>query len=1580
MKMTFEKKYLKSYTEDVAKTLNTFLQYDNERNTVDSMDLYNLLERKLVDIYDAVESAYKVDIEYIDLKDTMNELALNIGHIKALKTEDLRGDSLATLSFDIYIRDLTQIFDELTRINEEISDNVRSLASVTNAFISNDIRKDIKYMVFAIYLKPSGETLNNYTLVSEQMKEFYKADRNLKRTLQSESSNLIKDLYTKIEKDLKSGIGGLAARDLLKTAYKEDDDGYEPLLVTLNIEEPLINDKALARRVHSLVPFYTGFDVTYEDKVYSCKRVDVDGTKSRMSQYDHILTQLHSNVSWRSEHQYTDNKEFPCFCEAYSKSLFSKTSILKNVDDFKYMKVSKKVCDESASIIDSITTVESKIRKMSVELALGVKSIEDKRKRVSRKTSESKLSVERLIKDLNSQHKFVIGDNLEKSNAALEAFFEMIEGKDDSKEEIRVAMSMYFKNVDLFLQVDHIFEQVQLVYSKSQNSLLAISEQLDKYNKHGLPLLIKTYKEYKTFQEQRKSALSAAKRNGIDLLEGENLTDITETLGNIYNLVLSNELISGPLPLIKWKKNDSSYYVFTDKKTIMYEGEFFKSVNELSNIGHIAFGDEPGPSVIPQKMDGPKNHIDFMRQIISMKLENPIQFVNLLLKGDSIGKYIDDTGTAFKHRRIQYRSKVSGEEEGAAELEYDDARSRYGLHDLQSSKKLHFSQILMPLQLFLSKSKMGDNRLLLSAPPGFGKSNMYYYVLRGLYDAYIDVRHTVFVFCDQSNISKQYKQLLMSPAFLDMTLHKIEDKLEGKELNFNYANGDSIDVDKLKTLSSSLQNIMLIAKDAGTEAEEGNTFYGDADPIYISGGVDIFEPYKYAVDVLKENIESAIIKLTEDNRNTPFPSKKASKKARDDIKTENQKKEKIWKETIIQIFDVSFERERALKKATFNAEISTASLEILLKTLQTALKNTTQGTFLKDKISEIVGRCMKLLFSDSDTIVRKILDGYNQNEYLKDVVKGFPANMKRALEEINATMKEKNADFNDQLMNLEDDKIQKYLSEKISLEQRTRRSDADLVKMIGNSFKICFVSYESALINKKSKIVKYIKENSDHVSLIFDECDKIFDKNANEKETVLKELLMDPKTKYSNILGLSATIGTDEEQMRELTSVFEKKESADIVPNMWTSEDKKSFSHIFGLQYANIGVMHIDNKSEKLLTELTIPKNMTLSTAFEENKCKHIQEKFADLANDVVCFDVFEKQESSDGEEEDEGDNVSGRIALDACRTVHKIMKKYEDGSLVEDCKNNNSSSLVFASDEEFANDMIEHFKSELKMDGKQSREVKQARQTQPLWYRKDVETGKEMHLFFFTRDTFGQEYQEINEFYQREFASRANRTSWDSLTSTIQEELAYMFGSEGEAREYFDKEQCSNVMKIAFVGPHFKRGVDFNNCQFVFKINAPNSTYFTPEDSIQIDGRIKRRNSHINACNTSDANCAGVKTFWLYPVLKPITDFDKIEEDLNNLKSLIESTQTYDNIIKYLTEVSPSAVMIYHLMKETQEVNTFKQAMIDAAKKDASIFTVEEVEAAFNGINDTGAVSISRSEQSLTHAMLLKQIMQFIN
>ena len=58
-------------------------------------------------------------------------------------------------------------------------------------------------------------------------------------------------------------------------------------------------------------------------------------------------------------------------------------------------------------------------------------------------------------------------------------------------------------------------------------------------------------------------------------------------------------------------------------------------------------------------------------------------------------------------------------------------------------------------------------------------------------------------------------------------------------------------------------------------------------------------------------------------------------------------------------------------------------------------------------------------------------------------------------------------------------------------------------------------------------------------------------------------------------------------------------------------------------------------------------------------------------------------------------------------------------------------------------------------------------------------------------------------------------------------------------------------------------------------------------EESIQMDGRIKRRNSHVNSCTSYAETCAGVKLFWLQPI--------NIERrnDLEQLKKVVNAANT---------------------------------------------------------------------------------------
>lgn len=966
------------------------------------------------------------------------------------------------------------------------------------------------------------------------------------------------------------------------------------------------------------------------------------------------------------------------------------------------------------------------------------------------------------------------------------------------------------------------------------------------------------------------------------------------------------------------------------------------------------------------------NYIELLTEFICLYAHDKIVLLQLLLDTKNLEKFVyqDSERIWFNEPVITLKDNVK--------KRYTDVISDEKLNKAPYKEvvgRLDPSQVLLPCQLFASQSWMRDNRLLLSAQAGFGKSNMYYYVLRGLYEmihSSNNIEHrndTVFVLNKSVNIKKQFTDCFFSPSFLDLTLN---DK-EIKDINMENMTMENVG-------SSLMENILLLDSGYTTKNGTDDILYGCTKP-HTKGSADAgqlknkmddaldefktdfvenvlkipslleFDTY----DEMKENCQvflKMFIRVDKNCINLPMTPAELETKVNDltikkfcsqvqcymskeKIEFEQPRSEKIYeklsngdkvkiqmklittflykwsntsskewlKANLYGLNEKNFENER------YNNRIYLQSDENVLFELCEYSKFQEQNWNDKSKLDIMLEGETP---NDNHLKFRRMY--YKIETIFKDSFKKYIRNMCKIYQEYeietlkegegDAKKKEVEGDFEDIVKKYlefkqDGDEMKNYkeLLNKIKIKlNKTLLSNSysDTVHDINNlRGKIVFLHYDSKFF-ESARFVKYLETNHEYCSLICDEIDDCF--TDNEKSPFITQRyeglnIFDLKWRY--VLGLSATLGEDEESMFNLTRYFKHSNSFEKsdVDNLWNATDERiTKTSLFALKKVNVSVF---NTTPQIYPKLNIPLPRVNDEKIKEIlKHEGFKKQDSERFYPVACFETKEET-----------------VYFDLFKKVQNVIKSYMESS---DCEkdyfdSNHVGCIIFCNSKKSAKALFQNVKTNserlnlgvLQTDGISKTLEGRAKDVDNIPY---LYLNNKYELYHIT----GKD----NEF------SFENGKLFDKFTS-----------------------KCGGkkIERYVFLGPEYARGTNFKNTMFVFKFddnfNFSDEKIFpsiSMTDSIQMDGRIERRFAHDGLCKKSaNMKCPGILQVWLFALYEKDDKFNKM--NTKKLMTKIEDIDNYRDMLTGCGNVSFGTLFFNVLNKFTDKTKEFRTILLEA-------------------------------------------------
>lgn len=1129
-----------------------------------------------------------------------------------------------------------------------------------------------------------------------------------------------------------------------------------------------------------------------------------------------------------------------------------------------------------------------------------------------------------------------------KINAQLETIQTQLEKKRTQLQTLRDR----YKNVNIKLYQEEIDEKKQFGTSEgieplenllnfytslhtSLSTLLTgtfngVLTQLTNYGKENLPNFLIKFDNMTKYLNENDAIIDEA--GGI--LNVQVKTFEMNNTDTIVRKIMTTKAISVPVPfevLFKDVKINDDESVFVFRSFLLFRGYPYtlrqciskhnRQEYDLNSIGSEGITMKIKDFefyVLEQTINENKNMIGLTSYFAKQNFRDEILFINIMKQGviqSSFMEDIEEEGKQFIHPQIL---RTEGQK-----VDFDVARKECNLLDNKTTSKLSISQIVMGLSLF----GQNNGRLLLSAPPGFGKSNIYYYALRGLYQMYSETKYTILVICDPANIKTQYNNLFLSPSWLDMTLSRYKDKKDG---------------DLLKPGPFS-ERIRLISSDAGIPAsKDDNKIVGDReetnDPekIKIKNWVQEFDRLfsLSKIDCVNFFLKDIMI-----------PIRKASKNFADYETKLKQTFEETFNKYTQLTLNKLYDNKKKLSLENLRAMIG--GMQVFKGWISRKI-NIPSQTGLPTILLAFYALCLAL--HENAPVSVSDFGEHKAMMYLVDeVYNGAKANHMIFVSQVfdkensNKLLALMRQEFNftpDMSKDSQKDAIQNSLSQKRKYERDLRITDTKVKGMIESAFNILFISYNSQLLQEKSELIKHIKDTKGKdMSIFLDEVDK-----TQENKPFWDGLLKDPNM-FDKVFGLSATIGTNINDMMNLTQYFKKgsDESTEDF-KLAFSGDGASFEKI-GLSTHNICTLDVQ---PNLKAQLKMPKRLEGLEYFSE--CARTEP--------VSCFNV----EKDDNYIRDKKENAFEDFVFSGVKKVKEIVEKYAS-TVQEDCKDkDNIICLIFTSTDDLANLMYEKMVTRTNTTetfSELTQTIANNTQNQPQ------ASYNNTHRNYYISGT-----EKGNEFSSNDH----NNTGF----STIQTFIKHC------QEACFEKKQKQTF--YIFLPKEYARGNDFDNCQFVFKINdyRHKVSAITSNESIQIDGRIERRNSHENMCKKE---CSGIIQLWLHPQ----------NQDIEDLILVIQETAMYKVAVQHFSYVNPASAVIYHYLKDYSKVEKYKRLAIENNKsleeKANTLLRDNDEEDGDDVFEDAVDMQINRNETNLQNIHLnseqsdiLKSLLSFMS
>lgn len=1483
---------IQKYFPEDSQTLNLYNDYITGKSS--HFSHWNALQDKMVRMYDAYEAALVTDVPEFSFGTTLEDLEKSIGRFQSLAGTLSAGNGKETVG-TVFIANLSS---QVETIKTDLAEVIEILENKDKK--EDNVLTKIKRLNQELTIKETQKYKFSINLYAQNarafktMEEMFESSTNkkLKRSilLAGGVKNYVETKYETMIQSLQTKI-----KELDSEFRKKIEQNRDVLLPKLLVEIDVTEQKNEAN--YSFVPMYHGFVVKHEGIDYICKRVDIDKYDDKQdSDPEQSLASrlLKTNDSEAlrllvlPRFSFIRNPDmsnlFPIVCEEYYLTTFglmySEKFSPSPVNGFK-TRLFFKVCTDlfakaGQSLLDDIGKLDATMQKVSIQIknfqTFYIKQREDLG---SEETIRSNYSAD-VARSFGQQ---VNWDN---------PYYEPID--QENKDYLDILIERAKQQINAISELAALNSLLEGLHDQLFAMVTNANDMIQNFSENGLPYLLTLFNETNKSISTPLAYLKMASA-GDNILSDKEISK--NALKNVSE-IMGNSQLPGPKLMSFYAVKGHEEYEVIAKNMIFYAGNFYTTFGDAGTVGNKKDVTKHSPLVTPATLIPTDNKIDqisLAREIIYKNLNGPIHLMNLMLSNNDILKFLSADKKEFKERSIQFKNKQNvNDEESTYMLPYNTALDKYGLDKLTGSKSLHISQIFMALQLFMSKSIHNDYRLLISAPPGFGKSNIYYYTLRSLYEKFSNKVHTVYVFCTSATVENQYKQCLFSPAFLDVTLNNIN-PYDSTFQKFNYNEAADINPNLLEN-KSILETIKLISKDKGVVGIDG--CYGNKTPELES----VMIPYYDYINSFKNKVtvwmKSLFDETLPDHKNKQYQEK---------VKRilENCRKSVTVK--LIAVFgrvSSSFSETNKLelkrgKNKALQKLVKIASLD----QLKYMLYNVDTATIYKN-IELVIHGFVDLYFKICDEDENyDILDLIKTETFTTEL-----STLKVVFESMNKVMETKKGKS---IIKLQFESVEDCKAQRDVFEQMTRIKDVEITKEVSQGFKICFLHYDSCLALPKSEVYKHIQEGvqkdedgqDSKISLIFDEVDYLFEKTDNDSQKTkdikesLKNLLLE-SYQFSYVLGLSATIGSGPENMHEVLKGFRKKDlNMELFRKIWDQHDsednRKNNVYSLALNYANVGVMHLDNPT--LINLLGIPPVFNNIKFDEHTKCT------GKKLPGIFCVDTTPKAKD-DAEDFAEADPAGklkicqNEASINVPGKVIELMLALRSGKFSDPgCKSFDSSisSVIFASSNTFARQMAIAATEGEKFSLIKEVKIKNNKPDTPLHYRRD-----DVEIFYLSELI---EYKDDSDFLLKEFTTA----------------------------------KCDTKLRMCFVSPFWARGVDFHNCQFVFKVNSPTDIFedielnnpntgkcINVETSLQMDGRIRRRFSHaktdaLHLASKCETRCKGVGSYWILPTTP--SEVYNLDDAYKMLTTVIETAENYHSITQSMTEASPCAAILYQLV-----------------------------------------------------------------
>lgn len=1498
---------IQDYFPQDSQTLNLYNDYISEKSV--HFSHWNTLQDKMVRMYDAYEAALATDVPEFSFGTTLTDLESSIGRFKSLATTLSAGSGKQTVG-TVFIEDLTS---QVETIKTDLAVVIKKLENEDKA--EDNVLTKIERLNQELTIKETQKykfSINLYTQNApafKTMEEMFESSTNKKLKLSINKAGGVKNyVETKYETMIQSLQTKIKELDL--EFRKKIEQNRDVLLPKLLVEIDVTEQKNEAK--YSFVPMYHGFVVKHEGTDYICKRVDID-------EYDDVkdsdpeqslaskLLKTNDSETLRllvlPRFSFIRNADksnlFPIVCEEYYLTTFGlmySEKFSPSPDNGFETRLFFKVCEDlfnkaGQALLNDIQNLEATMKKVSIQIN-NFKTFYTKQK--------ENLGTEETIKLQYSKDVLAgFGKQVSWENPYYEPITKKY--KDYLDEKIEKAK----QQINAISELGSLNSSLEGLHDQLNSMVSNANDMIKDFSENGLPKLLTLFTETTNSISSPLDYLSWAGAGDIILSDQAIAKNALKSVSEI----MGKSNLPGPKVMSYYEVEGHKEYEVIAKNMIFYAGNFYTTFEDAGTVGTKKdVTAKHSPFVTPATLIPTDNKIDqisLAKEIIYKNLNGPIHLMNLMLSNNDILRFLSADKKEFKERSIQFKNKQNvNDEENKYMLPYNTALDMYGLDKLTGSKSLHISQIFMALQLFMSKSIYNDYRLLISAPPGFGKSNIYYYTLRSLYERFSKNVHTVYVFCTSATVENQYKQCIFSPAFLDLTLNNVN-PYEPTFQKFNFNGAADINPNLLEN-KSILETIKLISKDKGVVGTDG--CYGNKNPELES----VMTPYYDYIKSFKQIVTDWMKSLFKET--IPNSKQKQYKEKVEAILEKSRTEVKEQLEDVFGKVSASFDEKNKLelkhgKNKVLQKLVKIASLDQLkymLYTPETATIYKLMGIVIDGFVDLYFKICDEDEKYDVLDLIKKEKFKTTELPKLQDVFKSMNKEMEKkkgkGILELN-------------FKTVEDCKAQRDV-----FEQMTRTRDVEIKKEVSQGFKICFLHYDSCLALPNSEIYKHIQEGvqkdedgqDSKISLIFDEVDYLFENTNNDSQKTkdikesLKNLLLE-NYQFSYVLGLSATIGSGPENMYEVLKGFRKKDlNMELFRNIWNQDDsednRKKNVYSLALNYANVGVMHLDNPT--LINLLEIPPVFKNIKFDEHTKCtgKNLP--------GIFCVDTTPKgEDAADFKEADPAGKLKicqDEASINVPGKVIELMLALRSGKFSDpDCNsfNSNISSVIFASSNTFARQMAIAATKGKKF-SIQEVKIKNNKPDTPLHYR-----GDDVEIFYLSELI---EYKDETDLYLKEFTTA----------------------------------KCDKKLRMCFVSPFWARGVDFHNCQFVFKVNSPTDIFediqldnpntgkcINVETSLQMDGRIRRRFSHaktdaLRKVSNCETRCEGVGSYWILPTTP--SEVYTLDDAYKMLTTVIDTAEKYHSITQSMTEASPCAAILYQLVvSDDRYLKALQRALI---------------------------------------------------